>query len=158
MFFLSKVDPDHRAKLLKQYDKIIPKYDELKEWLKELIADVKAQEIAVNSVKSGGAALGVFGFIALFTPFPLLGVAALVGSGVTGVATTVGDLIATKVKGGNLSEKVDSIRKERLEFEKLMKKVEQDAELLQKVIKGLCEQTREYNSLRYRMRAGLQAG
>ena len=49
--------------------------------------------------------LGVVSFFGLFTPAAPLALAGLVAAGATGVATTIGDFIANKVKGGNLKLK-----------------------------------------------------
>ena len=70
--------------------------------LLDFIEEVKTQERGVNGAKTGGAMLGVVSFFGLLTPAAPLALAGMVVAGATGVATTIDDFIANKVKGGNL--------------------------------------------------------
>merc|ERR1712147_178229 len=81
--------------ILKKYVACIPEItQELQEW----IDDLQVQETAVNVVNTTTTTVSVISTFALFTPFAPFGVVGLVGSGVGAAATTVGDVIANKVK------------------------------------------------------------
>ena len=129
------IDPNLLSKLLNQLTKMINSRGEMAGWLKDFIEDIRKQEIAINSTKTGAAALGVVSTIGLFTPFAPLAVAGLVTAGGAGVATSIGDLIANKVKGGNLEEKVNKMKTEDAELEKLQKILDEHATRLAKVRK-----------------------
>lgn len=102
-------------------------------WLKEFIDDIRTQEIAINSTKTGSAALGTDSAIGLFTPYAPLALAGMVAAGGVAVATSIGDMIANKVTSGNLEEKVDSMNSKDAELGKLQKKLNKQAEPLAKV-------------------------
>ncbi|XP_022086970.1 uncharacterized protein LOC110977292 [Acanthaster planci] len=121
--------------LLDQLSDMIGTRKEMIDWLKDFIDDIKTQEIAINSTKTGAAALGVISTIGLFTPFAPLAIGGLVASGGAAVATTIGDLIANKVKSGNLEEKVDSMKKEDSDLQDLHKKIKEQADKLAKELK-----------------------
>ena len=127
------LDPHLLAKLLGQLNKMIRSGKEMITWVKEFIDDIRKQEIAINSTKTGAAALGVVSAIGLFTPFAPLAMGGLVAAGGAGLATSIGDLIANKVKGGNLKEKVDNMKNEDDDLRKLLKKLDEEASLLAKV-------------------------
>lgn len=133
------LDTDLLSRFLNQLTKMIKSRQEMIGWLEEFIDDVRNQEIAVNSTKTGAAVLGVVSAIGLFTPFAPLAVAGMVTAGGTGVATTIGDLIANKVKGGNLETKVQSMKKEDSELENLQRKLNTQAGILAKVTKTISE-------------------
>ena len=103
------------------------------DWLKEFIDDIRTQEKAVNSAKTGAAALGVVSAIGLFTPFAPLALGGLVAAGGAGVATTIGDLIANKVKGANLKSKVDNMKAEDSKLQDLQRKLSRQTTILAKV-------------------------
>lgn len=105
------------------------------DWLEEFINDIRTQEIAVNSTKTGAAVLGVVSAIGLFTPFAPLAVGGLVAAGGAGVATTIGDLIANKVKGGNLETKVDNMKAEDSKLRDLQRELDDQADILAKELK-----------------------
>ena len=121
------------SKYLDQLTKMIRSRREMITWVKEFIDDIRNQEIAINSTKTGAAALGVVSAIALFTPFAPLAVPGMVAAGGAGFLTTIGDFIANKVKGGNLKEKVDSMKNEDDDLQKLQTKLDEEALLLAKV-------------------------
>lgn len=133
------LDTDLLSRFLNQLTKMIKSRQEMIGWLEEFIDDVRNQEIAVNSTKTGAAVLGVVSAIGLFTPLAPLAVAGMVTAGGTGVATTIGDLIANKVKGGNLETKVQSMKKEDSELENLQRKLNTQAGILAKVTKTISE-------------------
>ena len=112
---------------------MIPLREEIVEWLKAFIADVKKHEIAVNAAKTTGAVIGVFSTIALFTPAAPLGVTGSAVAGVTAIAATTADFIANKLQGDHLSERAESMKEDDLKLCELMKKFKQDAKLVQKV-------------------------
>ena len=89
-------------------------------WLKEFIDDIRTYPSTVSA-------------IGLFTPYAPLALAGMVAAGGVAVATSIGDMIANKVKRGNLEEKVDSMNSEDAELGKLQKKLNKQAELLAKV-------------------------
>ena len=130
-----KLDTELLSKFLDQLQKMIDSREEMIKWLQDFIEDIKTQEIAINGAKTGGAVLGVVSFFGLFTPAAPLALAGLVGAGATGVATTIGDFIANKVKGGNLEAKVEEMKAEDSELEKLQKELNAQAEILAQVIK-----------------------
>ena len=103
------------------------------DWLKAFIDDIRTQERAVNSAKTGAAALGVVSAIGLFTPFAPLAIGGLVAAGGAGVATTIGDLIANKMKGGNLKSKVDNLKAEESNLQDLQRKLNKQTAILAKV-------------------------
>lgn len=127
-----KLDTKLLSKFLDQLEKMINSREEMTSWLKEFIDDIKNQEIAINSAKTGGAVLGAVSFVGLFTPFAPLAVAGMVGAGVAGVGTAIGDLIANKVKGGNLEAKVETMKAQDSELENLQKELNAQAEILAK--------------------------
>lgn len=129
-----KFDAELLSKFLDQLQKMIDLREEMIKWLQDFIEEVKTQERGVNSAKTGGAMLGVASFFGLFTPAAPLALAGLVVAGATGVATTIGD-IANKVKGGNLKAKVEEMKAEDSELEKLQKELNAQAEILAQVIK-----------------------
>lgn len=133
------LDTDLLSRFLNQLTKMIKSRQEMIGWLEEFIDDVRNQEIAVNSTKTGAAVLGVVSAIGLFTPLAPLAVAGMVTAGGAGVATTIGDLIANKVKGGNLETKVQSMKKEDSELENLQRKLNTQAGILAKVTKTISE-------------------
>lgn len=102
------------------------------DWLGEFIDDIRNQEIAVNSTKTGAAALGVVSASGLFTPFAPLAIGGLVAAGGAGVVTTIGDLIANKVKGGNLETKVDNMKAEDSKLQDLQRELNEQAAILAK--------------------------
>ena len=104
-------------------------------WLQDFIEDIKTQEIAINGTKTGGAVLGALSVVGLFTPAAPLALASLIVSGATGVAATIGDFIANKVKGGNLEAKVEEMKAQDSKLEKLQKELNAQAEILAQVIK-----------------------
>lgn len=125
-----KFDAELLSKFLDQLQKMIDLREEMIKWLQDFIEEVKTQERGVNSAKTGGAMLGVASFFGLFTPAAPLALAGLVVAGATGVATTIGDFIANKVKGGNLKAKVEEMKAEDSELEKLQKELNAQAEIL----------------------------
>lgn len=102
-------------------------------WVEEFIQDIKNQEIAVNTTKTGAAVRGTISAIGLFTPLAPLAAAGLLASAGASVATSIWDLIATKVKGGNLEEKFNEMKREEFELQKLQELLDQPAEILAKV-------------------------
>jgi len=108
---------------------------EMVKWLEDFIEDVRTQEIAINSVKTGAAVVGTASAIALFTPLAPVALAGMVLAGGAGVATTIGDFIANKVKGGNLENKVENMKTEDSALEKLQQELNAQAELLAEVNK-----------------------
>ena len=130
-----KLDTELLSKFLDQLQKMIDSREEMIEWLQDFIDDIKKQEKAISGVKTGGAVLGAVSFFGLFTPAAPLALAGMVGAGATGVATTIGDLIANKVKGGNLKDKVKEMKAQDSELEKLQKELNAQAEILAQVIK-----------------------
>ena len=127
------VDPNLLSKFLKQLTRTINSRQDMINWVKEFIEDIKQQEIAIKSTKTGAGVLGAVSAIALFTPFAPLALAGMATAGVASVATSIGDMIANKVKGGNLEEKVDAMKSEDAELEKLQNTLNVQAELLAKV-------------------------
>ena len=127
------LDSQLLSKFLDQLTKMIRSRKEMISWVEEFIDDIQKQEIAINSTKTGAAALGVVSAIGLFTPFAPLALAGLVASGGAGLATSIGDFIANKVKGGNLKEKVDNMKNEDDDLQKLQTKLDEEAVLLAKV-------------------------
>ena len=130
-----KFDAELLSKFLDQLQKMIDLREEMIKWLQDFIEEVKTQERGVNGAKTGGAVLGVVSFFGLFTPVPPLALAGLVVAEATGVATTIVDFIANKVKGGNLKVKVEEMKAEDSELEKLQKELNAQAEILAQVIK-----------------------
>lgn len=130
-----KFDAELLSKFLDQLQKMIDLREEMIKWLQDFIEEVKTQERGVNRAKTGGAMLGVASFFGLFTPAAPLALAGMVVAGATGVATTIGDFIANKVKGGNLKAKVEEMKAEDSELEKLQKELKAQAEILAQVIK-----------------------
>ena len=130
-----KLDTELLSKFLDQLQKMIDSRKEMIKWLQDFIEDIKTQEIAINGAKTGGAVLGVVSVVGLFTPAAPLALAGLIGSGATGVAATIGDLIANKVKGGNLEAKVEEMKAQDSKLEKLQKELNAQAEILAQVIK-----------------------
>ena len=130
-----KLDTELLSKFLDQLQKMIDSRKEMIKWLQDFIEDIKTQERGINGAKTGGAVLGVVSFFGLFTPAAPLALAGLVGAGVTGAATTIGDFIANKVKGGNLKAKVEEMKAKDSELEKLQKELNAQAEILAQVIK-----------------------
>ena len=124
-------------KFLDQLTKMINSREQMIKWVEESIQDIKNQDIAINSTKTGAVVTGTLSVIGLFTPFAPLAAAGLVASAGAGVrATSIGDLIANKVKGGNLEGKVNDMKKEDSELEKLQETLDQQAEKLAKVRRG----------------------
>lgn len=140
------LDAELLSKLLNHLTKMIKSRQGMIDWLKEFIDDIRTQEIAVNSTKTGAAVLGVVSAIGLFTPFAPLAVAGIVAAGGAGVATTIGDLIANKVKGGNLETKVDNMKAEDSKLQDLQRKVDEQARILAEVT---IKTTMELNSLSF---------
>ena len=130
-----KLDTELLSKFLDQLQKMIDSRKEMIKWLQDFIEDIKTQERGINGAKTGGAVLGVVSFFGLFTPAAPLALAGLVGAGVTGAATMIGDFIANKVKGGNLKAKVEEMKAKDSELEKLQKELNAQAEILAQVIK-----------------------
>lgn len=129
------LDTELLSKLLNHLTKMIKSRQDMIDWLKEFIDDIRTQEIAVNSAKTGAAVLGVVSAVGLFTPFAPLAVAGVVAAGGAGVATTIGDLIANKVKGGNLETKVDNMKAEDSELQDLQRKLDEQARILAEELK-----------------------
>ena len=119
-------------KFLDQLTKMIKSREGMINWVEKFIQDIKNQEIAINTTKTA-AVTDTIATIGLFTPFAPLAAAGLVASASAGVATSIGDLIANKVKGGNLEEKVSEMKKEDSELQKLQETLDQQAEKLAKV-------------------------
>lgn len=128
-----ELDTKLLPKFLDQLGKMIKSREEMMKWLEDFIEDVKTQEIAINSVKTGAAVVGTASAIALFTPLAPIALAGMVVAGGAGVATTIGDFIANKVKGGNLETKVENMKAEDSELEKLQQELNGQAEILAKV-------------------------
>lgn len=120
-------------KFLDQLTEMIKSREGMIKWVEEFIQDIKNQEIAINTTKTAAAVTGTIATIGLFTPFAPLAAAGLVASASAGVATSIGDLIANKVKGDNLEEKVSEMKKEDSELQKLQETLDQQAEKLAKV-------------------------
>ena len=129
----SSLDTELLSEFLNHLTKMIKSRQEMIDWLKEFIDDIRTQEKAVNSAKTGAAALGVVSAIGLFTPFAPLALGGLVAAGGAGVATTIGDLIANKVKGGNLKSKVDNMKAEDSNLQDLQRKLSKQTTILAKV-------------------------
>lgn len=73
-------------------------------WLDDFISTMRGHEVGVNTAKTATTVGTVAGTIMLFTPLAPAGVATLVVSGVGGLGTCAGDLIANKVKDGSIQE------------------------------------------------------
>lgn len=130
-----KLDTELLSKFLDLLEKMINSQNEMISWLKEFIEDIKNQEKAVNSVKTAGAAVGVLSFIGLFTPAAPFAIAGLAVSGVAGVGATAGDFIFNKKEGGKLEAKVETLKAQDSELKQLQKELDEQAEILTKVIK-----------------------
>ena len=130
-----ELDTKLLPKFLDQLGKMIKSRQEMTKWLEDFIEDVRTQEIAINSVKTGAAVLGTVSAIGLFTPFAPVALAGMVAAGGAGVATTIGDFIANKVKGGNLETKVENMKAEDSALEKLQQELNAQAGILAKVNK-----------------------
>ena len=120
-------------KFLDQLTKMITSRERMINWVEKFIQDIKNQEIAVNTTKTGAAVTGTIAAIGLFTPFAPLAAAGLLASAGVGVTTSICDLIATKDKGGNLEEKFNEMKREEFELQKLQELLDQPAEILAKV-------------------------
>lgn len=142
-----ELDTKLLPKFLDQLGKMIKSREEIMKWLEEFIENVKKQEIAINSVKTGAAVVGTVSAIGLFTPLAPFALAGMIAAGGAGVATTIGDFIANKVKGGNLETKVENMKAEDSELERLQQELNGQAEILAKVNNSLAtEVTKQINT------------
>ena len=130
-----ELDTKLLSKFLDQLGKMVKSRQEMVKWLEDFIEDVRTQEIAINSVKTGAAVVGTASAIALFTPLAPVALAGMVLAGGAGVATTIDDFINNKVIGGNLENKVENMIAEDSALEKLHQELNAQAELLAKVNK-----------------------
>lgn len=92
--------------LFDRWQKLIDIQDELIGFLKEYESNIRTQEIAVNSVKTANAGFSIAGTVLLFTPLAPLGLGLMAFGGVSAIATSAGDSIANKVKGGWIGYKL----------------------------------------------------
>lgn len=90
------------------------------------------QETAVNAVNTTSATVAAVSTVLLFTPLAAFGAVGLIGSGVAGAATGVGDAIANSVK----SDKIKEISKAN---EGLMKDVEAKLVEMDKLINKVAD-------------------
>jgi len=101
-------------------------------WLDTFIADMRGHEVGVNSAKTVTTVGTVAGTVMLFTPLAAVGVGVLVASGVAGLGTTAGDLIANKVKDGSIRKVADQGKEEERQMQACLAKVNKMAEGIRK--------------------------
>lgn len=85
-------------------------------WLEGFIHEMDIHEGAVNAVKTTGAVVAVLSTAALFTPLAPFGAIGLIGSGVAGAATSIGDLIANQVKNGQVQDHINESKEAEAKF------------------------------------------
>jgi len=90
----------------------------LLEWLEDLDSSLTVQWAGVNTAKTTSAGLAVAAAVTIFFA-PPVGIGLGIASAGAGVATTVGDWIANKVKDGNFKEKMAEDSMKAQEFSKL---------------------------------------
>ncbi len=95
---------DLPVNLSKNLHNLINSRKELTKKLSDFSKDIRAQEIAVNSVKSVGAGTTALGAFLTFTPFFPLGAGIIVGSSAALAITDLGDWIAEEIKEGKLDD------------------------------------------------------
>ena len=76
------IDPNLLSKFLKELTRMINSRQDMINWVKEFIEDIKQQEIAINSSKTGAGVLGAVSAIARFTPFAPFALAGMATAGV----------------------------------------------------------------------------
>jgi hypothetical protein len=93
---------DLPVNLSRNLENLINSRKDLTKKLSDFSKDIRAQEIAVNSVKSVGMGTTVLGAFLMFTPFFPLGAGVIVGSSAGLALTDLGDWIAENIKEGKL--------------------------------------------------------
>jgi hypothetical protein len=115
---------------LSKLDEAICSTKDLTNWLDNVIKELKVQEIAVNSSSTFFTITSIVSTVFLFTPLAPVGVAGLVGSGVGGIATSVGDTISNTVKGKMIKNKINRHGEIMGELQSLLKEIEEISDKL----------------------------
>jgi len=118
--------------LMSSLEDLIRARDSQIKWFDKFIDDMWGHEVGVNSAKTVTTVGTVAGTVLLFTPFVAVGVGVLVASGVGGLGTTAGDLIANKVKDGSIREVADQGKEEERQMQACLAKVNKMAEGIRK--------------------------
>jgi len=118
--------------LMSSLEALIRARDSQIKWFDKFIDDMWGHEVGVNSAKTVTTVVTVVGTVLLFTPFVAVGVGVLVASGVGGLGTTAGDLIANKVKDGSIREVADQGKEEERQMQACLAKVNKMAEGIRK--------------------------
>jgi len=118
--------------LMSSLEDLIRARDSQIKWFDKFIDDMWGHEVGVNSAKTVTTVGTVAGTVLLFTPFVAVGVGVLVASGVGGLGTTAGDLIANKVKDGSIREVADQGKEEERQMQACLAKVSKMAEGIRK--------------------------
>lgn len=100
-------------------------------WLEDLDYGLTVQWAGVGTAKSVSAALGIAAAVTIFL-VPPVGIGLGIGSAASGVATTVGDVIANKVKG-------DSFRDEMAKDREQAQRYSTNATKLRELLKRLAD-------------------
>jgi hypothetical protein len=86
-------------------------------------------EVPVNSVKTASAGAAVAGAVFLFTN-PPVGLIVGISAGVTGLATSAGDTIATKVKQSRLGYRIAEVYSVARELDEIKEQIQNLANLV----------------------------
>jgi hypothetical protein len=102
---------DLPVNLSRNLENLINSRKDLTKKLSDFSKDIRAQEIAVNSVKSVGVGTTALGASLMFTPFFPLGAGVIVGSSAGLALTDLGDWIAENIKEGKLDRMLEEDKK-----------------------------------------------
>ncbi|KAI6653404.1 hypothetical protein LOD99_3623 [Oopsacas minuta] len=96
--------------LLNAVNKYFDTAETMIKWLKALVGDIESHQKAVRISKTTAASVGILSTVLLFTPLAPLGVAGIAGSAITGVGTSIGDIIRTKLDSSKITTKVEEMK------------------------------------------------